>query len=163
MPAIKVTGAKGLHQVTATTDLPAGSISGHKKRVKTGFGQADQVLTAEDSGTLFILGTHDTARQICLPAASGSLAGWSVEFALSGSTGVDNALTVAKAGGCTTVTKSYLTQIAGGAAGDITISSNSLVFGTSHDAQGAPVKVTCVSDSGAGGTIVFAVTGVIND
>jgi len=163
MPAIKVTGAKGLHQVTATTDLPAGSISGQKKRVKTGFGDSDQILHANDSGTLFMLGSADTARQIYLPAASGSLAGWEVQFAMTGSTGCATAISVTKAGGCTTVLKNALVQLAGGAAGDVTTSGDSnrtLQFTATHDSFG-PVTLTCVADDGS--TIQFVASGLVND
>ena len=64
MPAIKVTAAKGLHQVSGTSTIPAGTLSGH--RAVTEVITASKSLTAADSGKVFLIATD--ALVITLPA-----------------------------------------------------------------------------------------------
>ena len=71
MPAIKVTAAKGLHQLTATSALPAGTLSGNLRKVIT-LTDADKTLSAEDSGAIIVCVALTAGRTVTLPATAGA-------------------------------------------------------------------------------------------
>ena len=60
MPAIKITATKGLPQVSGTTTIPSGTLSGHKKVAVSS--TAAKTLVAADSGkVIFIDGSSGHA------------------------------------------------------------------------------------------------------
>ena len=81
MPAIKVTPAKGLHQVTGTSAIGSGTLSGHLQVVETivGAGQT-RALTQADSGKLFLITSADGTLTFTLPPL---LAGFNCEIIFS--------------------------------------------------------------------------------
>ena len=71
MPAITITAAKGLVQKTATSALPAGTLSGNLRKVIT-LTDADSELTAADSGAIVVCAALTGARTVTLPATAGA-------------------------------------------------------------------------------------------
>ena len=80
MPAIKVTPQKGLHQVTGTSVVPSGTLSGHKRVVRAV--TADTTLDASDSGKIIIVNPAATTL-IQLPSAAVVGAGWFVTIVIT--------------------------------------------------------------------------------
>jgi hypothetical protein len=98
MPAIKVTPAKGLHQVAGTTSVPSGTLSGFKRAVRAV--TADTTLDATDSEKIIIVNPAATTL-IQLPAAATVGAGWSVTIVVTEDDGgtLDNIVNIGTASG----------------------------------------------------------------
>ena len=78
MPSIKVTAAKGLHQVSGTTSIPSGTFSGAQKVVESL--TAAKTLTVADSGKIFTLNLA-AGFDVALPAlTAANITGCVYEF-----------------------------------------------------------------------------------
>ena len=96
MPAIKVTPTKGLHQVSGTTTVPSGTLTGQFYCVVAQ--SAATTLVAADSGKVFELDA-DSAYTITLPTAGSSVKGWHARFVLTDAGSNDVKITTATANG----------------------------------------------------------------
>jgi hypothetical protein len=149
MPAIKVTAAKGLHQVTGTTTIKSGTLSGHAKVVTQVDGNT--TLTVDDSGKIFTLvGTG--AYALTLPTATTSaeadaLLGWNViviNEVVDASNSDDRTIVRGDTGNDTLI-GNIIDAAADGAVG-LTLGSHVITFDASAaDAPGDMVEIFCFS------------------
>lgn len=150
MPAIKVTAAKGLHQVTGTSTVKSGTLSGHTKVVTQVTGATE--LTVDDSGKIFTLaGTAQYA--LTLPTATttaeaDALLGWNVIIineVPDADDGEDRTVVRADTANDTLI-GNVVEKAAGGAPAGITIAANVITFDASGgDAAGDMVEIFCFS------------------
>ena len=149
MPAIKVTAAKGLHQVTGTSTVKSGTLSGHAKVVTQVTGNT--TLTVDDSGKIITL-AGTAAYAITLPTATttaeaNALLGWNIIIIneLADANDTDDRTVVRGDTSNDTLIGNVIDKAADGALG-ITLASNVITFDASAaDAAGDMVEIFCFS------------------
>jgi len=138
MPTIIVDNKKGLFQKAATTANPAGTLAGHKSVVKTvNADLANQTLTQEDSGKIFLVGGD--AGPITFPVGE---AGWEGTFVATGSFHDNLVVSGAAASSSSTVTV-VGTELGADASTDAVVIAADVgaTFGTTIVAAGDTLKV----------------------
>ena len=141
MPTVKITAAKGLHQVTATTNEYAGSFFGDLQCVHPTVLEGVAALTASlaDSGKTYILGGAGGDTVLALPAMSSSHIGYKARLVVTGA--LQNSIVVQTINGSdqgasanvSATEDTFLLSIAtpdGAASNKVTVSNNELTFAT---------------------------------
>jgi hypothetical protein len=149
MPTVKITAAKGLHQVTATTSEYAGSFFGNLSCVNPTVLQGVGALTASlaDSGKTYVLGGDGGDTVFAIPEMTTAAIGWHAELIVTGALAATSIIQTVDSDGAAATSDRFLISLAqsdGGTTSDtLTTATHKLSFltGCANATSAAVVKI----------------------